>query len=140
MLTSVRILLPVLFFLLIGCHTTGQKAASKPSSQMMRQSVEKILGEKYKSIPNISDSLVLCIAKKQNQAEVMQTVHAVVWEKATNKIIFQKRYRGGTVSWFDAEHIKVMHVPGIVREDEGMRSTIVNIRTGQKSTMPTSWH
>lgn len=97
--------------------------------------ITQLLGSGYKTIPNTSDSLLLCLSKKDNNSERMDSVHAVVWDKIAEKIIFQKKFPGGKVSWYDAGHIKVVQMPGIVRDNEGAKSVIINIRTGEKQRL-----
>ena len=101
----------------------------------MKNAVQDVLGEHFKSLPNGSHDLVLCVVKNEIKSEVMYVTNVAVWDSATMKIIFQKNYPGGKVRWRNHDHIEVSQMPGIVRPNEGVRRFLVNVRTGRKQAL-----
>lgn len=124
-------------FLITACHQNSKQKRPADATQIMKNAVEEVLGKKFKTSPNGSRDLVLCLAKNEIKSELMYTTKVVVWDSAARKIIFQKNYPGGKVRWRNHDHIEVSQMPGIVRPNEGEHAFLINVRTGQKQALNT---
>ncbi len=125
-----------LFFIFnAACHPKPKQNISTDLNIAMKTAVQEILGKKYKTIPNSSRELVLCLTKNKIKSEVMHTLHVVVWDSVSGTIIFQKGYPGGKVRWYDRDHLEVVQIPGIVRNDEQPRPFLIDVHTGKKQQL-----
>lgn len=132
MLKTIRIVLIGGIVLLSACHKKSKQSSPVPPANVMKSAVTEVLGEKFKTLPNATNSLFLCMKKSETGNEIMYSTHVVIWDSVASKIIYQKRFRGEKIRWYDNDHIQVTEIPGIVREDERPRPFLVNVKTGKK--------
>ena len=127
--------------LTLGLGCTSQKKQSQSAKPMSdyTQTATSLLGE-GKAITymhNTDSTFVLCYTIEGDTPQRPESrVKYVVLDTQSGASQLDGLLSNGTVSWFDAEHVQIVRIPGIIQEGQSIDdyTQVVNVKTKKSVT------
>lgn len=109
---------------LVSCSCCKKEATEE--TQSFKKIAIKKLGKEFKTAENQAKDKILAYTKKEDNStnDRIIKLHCVVFDKKTNKIIFEKTYDNSSIEWVDDFRLKLTITPGILTTDEKLNEEL----------------
>ena len=129
----------LLLFGISSCAGTGDDLRKAPAEKPFERIANEKFGQGVSFAPNPSGPLVLCYrARKPTSQAPQRTIDFLVYDVASDKIVYEESLPDGEVAWKDGRHLQITIRPGIIPGEDAQQqpvSYLVDVLTHQRTPL-----